>query len=447
METNMEGLNTATLDRETMAAIDPLTTPAETEVTSSNGSSIQDSEFSAAMNKAINESEDHDHGNPGTKAELHIDLSQVASPRELNPANVRKVRGLGSNGDFLDPGGGNNTVIGARSGDVIVGTGEGINTITTGTGKDTIVLGGETTNRIFDFNPAKDRFALAPGVDPANIVVAQGKNPGKGGLKQPFDSVNNALVIDKSDGHILATLTFAKAETITDANFIQLGNKTLDRFKNSGFSNVQEGSGQLNGSRGRDSLTGGAGDDFLYLGDDSFRFKKAASKEEFPFPTDSPGSSEVQVQMQGGVMKLQGQYKNLDAAPLFSQGEQTIDPKAKILNGSNPEALIKGFLSVPNDVEGNPLSGTHMHFSPSGDDRGNFADATVVRYFTNTPKDAKSGSISGEFELKPEEQAALLAGNLYMNLHTNVDVDGDGRAGFPTGESRINLNRNVVRFV
>jgi hypothetical protein len=443
----MEELNIATLERDTTAVVDPLKPPVEDSTTGSTGSSIQDAEFNAAASKALNENEDHDHGNPGTKAELHIDLSQVASPRELNIANVRKVRRIGGNGDFLDPGGGNNTVIGGRSSDVIVGTGEGINTITTGTGSDTIVLGGETTNRIFDFDPTKDRFALPEGVDPANIVVAQGKNPGKGGLKQPLDSVSNTLVIDKSDGHILASLTFTKAETITDANFVQLGNKALERFKNSGFSNVQAGSGQLNGSRGRDSLIGGATDDFLYLGDDGFRFKKARANEEFPFPTDSPGGSEVQVQLQGGVMKVQGKYSNLDGAPLFSQGEQTIDPKAKILNGADPVALIKGFLSVPNDVEGNPISGTHLHFSPAEDSRGNFADATVVRYFTNTPQDAKSGTISGEFELTPEEQAALLAGNLYMNLHTNVDVDGDGRAGFPTGEARVNFNRNIVRFV
>jgi hypothetical protein len=103
-------------------------------------------------------------------------------------------------------------------------------------------------------------------------------------------------------------------------------------------------------------------------------------------------------------------------------------------------------LKVPKDVEGNLLSGTHLHFSPAGDSRGNFADATVVRFFENTPIDAKSGTLKGEFELTPTEQAALLAGNLYVNIHSNLDVDGDGKAGFPTGENRLNLNRDVVQF-
>ena len=99
-------------------------------------------------------------------------------------------------------------------------------------------------------------------------------------------------------------------------------------------------------------------------------------------------------------------------------------------------------------MEGNPLSGTHLHFSPSGDERGNFADAAVLRYLTVTPTvaDATAGKLSGTFHLKPEEQAALLAGNLYANEHTNIDLDGDGKAGFPTGENRLNFNHNVVQF-
>ncbi len=103
-------------------------------------------------------------------------------------------------------------------------------------------------------------------------------------------------------------------------------------------------------------------------------------------------------------------------------------------------------MKVPKDVEGNPLSGTHMHFSPSGDARGSFADATVVRYLTNTPTDDRSGKISGEFELTPAEQAAFLAGDFYINAHSNIDADGDGKAGFPTGENRINFNQDVVKF-
>ena len=150
--------------------------------------------------------------------------------------------------------------------------------------------------------------------------------------------------------------------------------------------------------------------------------------------------------MKDGVLKVNGTYKDFDAFPLFSQGETTIDPNAKILNGSDPVSLVNNFLKVPKDVEGNPLSGTHFHFSPSGDNRGNFADATVVRFLTNTPTDAKSGTISGEFELTPTEQAAFLAGDLYANLHTNIDGDGDGRAGFPTGENRINFNKDVIQF-
>jgi hypothetical protein len=396
-------------------------------------------------------SDDHDHGNPGTAPQFHVSLDDLTGVKGVNAGSTRFIKDLtrrfGSKGDLLDPGGGNNTVIGAGGNDLIFANKGGLNTITTGGGSDTIVLGDEATNRIFDFNPDRDRFILSDDLDINDIVIAQGKNPGKGGLNQPLDSVNNTLIIDKSDGHILAALTFVNSDAITDRNFFRVGETALETARNSMFSNTQEGSGQLTGGTGRDKLVGGDGDDFLAPGDDTFLFRTAKSGAEFPFANDSPGTTRLNLSLKGGVLKVNGTYKNYDGAPLFSQGETAIDPSAIILNGSNPQALIDGFLKVPQDVEGNKISGTHLHFSPAGDVRGNFADATVVRYFTNTPTSAKAGTITGEFELTPQEQAALLGGNLYVNAHTNVDTDGDGKGGFPTGENRINLNKNVVRFV
>ncbi|MBE9013545.1 hypothetical protein IQ250_25460, partial [Pseudanabaenaceae cyanobacterium LEGE 13415] len=345
---------------------------------------------------------------------------------------------------------GNNVVIASGDSDIIRGTGGGFNTITTGTGKDTIILGKETTNRVLDFDPANDRFVLS-GLNPKNIIVAQGKNPGKGGLDQPLDSVNNALIIDKRNEHILASLPFVKASDISEKNFARNtaeANRSLRGLKNEGFKS-QRGNGKLTGTQGHDRLIGGSGDDFLYVGDDGFKLNtaKGSGKTEFPFRVDdTPGTTELTPELKDGVLRVNGSYKDFDAFPLFSQGEKEIDPKAKILNGSDPKALIENFLKVPKDVEGNPISGTHLHFSPSGDSRGSFADATVVRYFTNTPTDAKSGTISGEFELSPAEQAAFLAGDFYTNVHSNVDGDGDGKAGFPTGENRINFNRDVIQF-
>jgi Ca2+-binding RTX toxin-like protein len=401
---------------------------------------------------------DHDHANPGTAPEFHASADDIASGKGLNAGATRLVRNLtrrfGIKGDFLDPGAGTNTVIGAGGNDLIFGNGKGFNTITTGTGNDAIVLGDETTNRIFDFNPNRDRFVISDDLDINNIVITQGKNPGKGGLNQPLDSLNNTLIIDKSDGHILASLTFVKSDAITEKNFFKVGANSLDAVKKAEFGNVQQGDGQLNGTQGHDKLIGGDGNDFLAPGDDTFTFRTARSGAEFPFVTNSPGSTKLNLELKGGVFRVNGTYENFDGAPLFSQGETTIDPKAIVLNdptgGNDPifaQKFIDGFLKVPEDVEGNKISGTHFHFSPAEDVRGNFADATVVRYFTNTPTDAKSGTISGEFELTPDEQAALLAGNLYANTHTNVDLDGDGKGGFPTGENRTNFNKNVVQFV
>jgi len=401
---------------------------------------------------------DHDHAPVVGPFVLHADLNNLADVRSLDVKKVGKETSFkdrfGDKGDFINPGGGNNVVIGTGGSDVIRATGRGFNTITTGTGNDTIILGAETTNRILDFDPTKDRFDLQ-GLNPRDIIIAQGKNPGKGGLEQPLDSVNNTLIIDKREGHILAALPFVKAASITESNFSRLtaaANQSLSAksLKEIGFT-TQKGDGQLTGNNTHQRLIGGKGDDFIFAaGDNGVKFNTARANsgaEEFPFKNDSLGSSEVNLSLKNGVLKVEGSYKDFNAFPLFSQGETTIAPDAKILNGSDPVSLINNFLKVPKDKEGNPISGTHLHLSPSGDDRGNFADATVLRYFTNTITDAHSGKISGEFHLSPDEQAALLAGDLYLNIHTNINNTGDGKSGFPTGENRINFNRNVVQFV
>lgn len=420
---------------------------------SSSGTSVQLSDFDESLNEALTaDPDDHDHA-PDTSGNSanHAALSDVTVVKTLNSTSVAVDNALkddiGRRGDFLNPGGGKNTVIGSGSSDVIVGVDGGFNTITTGTGRDTVILGAETTNRIFDFDPTKDKLGITGGLDINNIVIAQGKDPGKGGLDQPLDSVNNALVIDKATNHILASLTFTKATDLSDSVFKQIAPEAVNSLDEVKF-NVKEGNGQLTGTRGSDKMTGGGGDDFLYVGDDGFRpaVAKGNGPGEFPFPNDSPGKTTLFANLKGGSLNINGFYRNFDGAPLFSQGEREIDDTAVILNGSNPQALIDGFLKVPQDSEGNKLSGTHLHFSPSGDDRGNFADATVERYLTNKVIGKKSGVISGQFELSPEEQAAFLGGNFYVNLHTNVDLDGDGKGGFPTGENRVNFNQKAVRF-
>lgn len=460
----MEAFDNKTQQNQTnTAGLVPTLSPDADLAISSKGSSVEAANLEKSLNQALSPDEsqilpttpdDHDHKPDVGPFQLHIELDQVASARGLNVQDVVRETSfkdnLGSKGDYLNPKGGNNVVIGSGDSDVIRGTGGGFNTFTTGTGSDTVILGRETTNRVLDFDASKDRFVLS-GLNPKNIIIAQGKNPGKGGLEQPLDSVNNALVIDKKTEHILATLPFVKASDLSEKNFARNSaeaNQSLRGLKDEGF-NSQRGDGKLTGTQGHDRLIGGGGDDFLYVGDDGFKTvtAKASGGTEFPFPTDSPGTSELNTELKNGVLKITGSYKDFDAFPLFSQDETVIDPKARILNGSDPVALINGFLKVPKDVEGNPISGTHLHFSPAGDARGNFADATVVRYLTNTVTDAKSGTISGEFELTPTEQAAFLAGDLYTNIHSNIDGDGDGKAGFPTGENRINFNRDVVQFV
>jgi hypothetical protein len=428
---------------------------------SDTGSSSEEEHHSSkGGTSGTGSSDDHNHApDISGNRETHVSLDGLEPTKTLNASRVTRSslgkllgRSLFNAGDILDGGKGDDTVIGSRGSDIIFGDQGGINTITTGSGKDAVILGKETTNRIFDFDPNEDKLILTDGLTADDIMITQGKNPGKGGLNQPLDSSSNSLIVDKTTGHILGTLTFTNAESLSEKNFGTVDARFLSVLRDNPLVSrafkQQEGDGKLTGTRGRDHLVGGDGEDFLYVGNDGFKFNTAKGIDEFPFPTSSPGSSELNVELKDGVLRLNGTYKDFDGLPLFSEGEKEIDPNAEILNGSDPKALIEGFLRVPQDVEGNSISGTHLHFSPAGDSRGNFADATVVRFLENTSnEDKKSGTIKGEFELTPEEQAALLAGNLYVNIHTNIDGDGDGKAGFPTGENRININRDVVRFV
>lgn len=408
----------------------------------SKGSTTQEADLAKALTPS-SVADEHEHAKPDLGVpELHIALSQVNVVRTLERNSLQQdtsfLDNIGARGDFLNPRGGRNTVIASGDDDVIRGTGRGFNTITTGAGRDTIMLGRETTNRVFDFDPTKDRFALL-GVNPKNIVIAQGKNATKAGIDQPLDSVNNTLIIDKKTEHILAALTFVKATDLTNEHFVRPTSEALSELgglREKGFKRqfVKGGNGgTLVGTQGRDALIGNEGNDFLYVGDDGFKFGTATGSGpgEFPFKNTSPGTSEINLELKKGVLKMNGTYKDFEGLPLFSDGVNAVAPDAVIPNGADPKGLIDNFLKVPKDVEGNPISGFHLHYS-----RANFADATVERYFTVTRTDDKSGTVSAEFELNPDEQAALLAGNFYGNLHSTKH---------PVGENRLEFN--TVQFV
>lgn len=275
----------------------------------------------------------------------------------------------------------------------------------------------------FDHHSQQESVGAAISVTSASNASS---NLGSTGSSIQNDSVNQAL--------IQVTSTDDDHNHAKPAGTIDLQQTDHEEFR------------QQNGTDQRDRITGSDGNDFLMAGSQLIQGTASGNGPgEFPFANDSPATTSVNFELKNGQLKINGVTNNLDGAPLFSQDETEIDPAAKILNGSDPEALIEGFLKVAQDSEGNTLTGTHLHFSPTEDSRGNFADATVIRYIENTPTGNRSAQLTGEFDLNPEEQAAFAAGNLYLNLHTNVDVDQDGRAGFPTGENRVNFNQTVVK--
>lgn len=438
------------------------------------------------------------------KSMFRIDLSQVNSQRGLDAEQIEQIdlKILTDNAiDVLAPQGGVNTVIGSGQRDAILANTAGsFNTITTGDGADFIVLGDEATNRVFDFDPNEDKLVLTGDVSIDDIVIGQGTSTTTGGLQQPLEFFRHTLVVDRSTNNILATLQFTPSDTISNADFVQLNSEAVKqvtkgdipsefKFFGKDIARVasdttqpeaekapkpQQPNGPVNEHdhkgpavptvptlgqdfnrvqvrdvAGRGVSIGNDGNDFIRPDDAAFSFETAigGGQTEFPFATDSPGTSEVKIQFANDVLKLDGTFKNFDGEPLFINGETTIAEEATNLSQTAEEALLRNFLALEKDVEGNRRTGTHLHYSPAGDFRPNAADATVVRFLENTVnEDGKSGAFKGEFTLTPEEQAGLAAGNLYINIHTNQDGDGDGKGGFITGENRLNLNADKVRI-
>lgn len=216
---------------------------------SKSGSSIQTDDIKKSLESTFNQSSQPSSdsksqpkssstsSNPLAEA-THVEPDKVSGARGLSVDQVKKEdkasleKKLGQNGDFLDSKGGNDTVIGGSGNDVIRNAGGGFKTVTGGGGSDTFTLGKETTARIFGFDPGKDQFAISDGLKVDDIRFGQGTDPTKGGLNQPLNSENNTVVFDASgsekEKHILASLSFVQANTISENNFVTVDSKDLD---------------------------------------------------------------------------------------------------------------------------------------------------------------------------------------------------------------------------
>jgi hypothetical protein len=206
---------------------------------------------------------------------------------------------------------------------------------------------------------------------------------------------------------------------------------------------------QQNGTEGQaDALLGDDGNDFLSAGQQRIEFSGSGTgPDEFPFPNDSPGEMSATAVLEDGRFKIEGSFSNFDGAPLFSVdgADEKAASDATVFSGDAPQDLVDKFR---NDAEGKGFepTGVHLHFSPEQE-----ADATIIRTLQVASTDAKSGTISGDFALSPEEQAAASAaredgnGIFYLNNHTNINADADNRGGFLNGEVRFNLNSTNLK--
>ena len=93
------------------------------------------------------------------------------------------------------------------------------------------------------------------------------------------------------------------------------------------------------------------------------------------------------------------------------------------LNGTYDSGTNMITLSAPYSGLGSGLSASHLHQAPAGSNGG-----VIVNLSPTTG--STSGVISGTFPVPAANEAELIAGNFYINLHTS---------GFPGGEIRGQL--------
>ncbi len=170
------------------------------------------------------------------------------------------------------------------------------------------------------------------------------------------------------------------------------GNDTLNG--GGGRDQIEGGLGRdmLDGGAGRDMLDGGAGNDLLMAGlkrNASPTFSRTFDLEEsqeVPLVENTDATGRVTATLDGMELSIEGTYENLTSDPVAS----------------------------------------HVHFGGKG-----FA-GPVVQDLT-LEGDSSAGTLSGTLTLTPEQLAAVLANNYYVNLHTENNPPGELRG-------QINLN-------
>jgi hypothetical protein len=115
-------------------------------------------------------------------------------------------------------------------------------------------------------------------------------------------------------------------------------------------------------------------------------------------------------------------------------GENEVPPVATAAAGQVTATLtgttlvVEGsFTGLMSDLREIQEAAAHVHRAPAGE------NGPIVQGLTVEPGDGRAGTITGTLELGAELVAAFLAGELYVNIHTDGNPAGELRAQLATG--------------
>lgn len=183
-------------------------------------------------------------------------------------------------------------------------------------------------------------------------------------------------------------------------NDILLGSAGNDSINGGGGQdNIDGGNGNdmLDGGAGMDMLMGGGGSDILMAGlqrnaKQTFsRTFQLQESQEVPRVANTDATGTVTATLDGMELTIEGSFEDLTSAPVAA----------------------------------------HVHFAAQGF-AGGVVEALTVK------GNSTSGTISGTLTLTPEQLAAALSNNYYINLHTENN---------PGGELRGQINLNLTQAV
>ena len=146
------------------------------------------------------------------------------------------------------------------------------------------------------------------------------------------------------------------------------------------------------------------------------------------------GMDDMAMEETGGMMETGGMEDEMSRVEngileVQLSGSQEVPPVMTDATGSATVNLRDNTITVQGDFANasSPVSAAHIHLAPMGENGD-----VIIPLNVTTSADGTSGILSGEGELTDEQLEAARMGNLYINVHSEMNPGGELRGQIVT---------------